>query len=186
MDKQIISIILSVGVLLVSLFNLRFSYMNYNQTNIDLRTGHTNIDFPSSVTSLMQGKHLNASCSSFQCRFLYDKTINENEQYYVTQIFITNNGKRAHNVKVQFKCDNINLYGLLDDRNNSFEIKQLYNFSTILNFPIVDNVNFQTWHIIYKINGSFKNFTCEINSVSDESENEKKYLDIHLDKIWQI
>lgn len=110
----------------------------------------------------------------------YDKKIIEEETYYTAPIYMTNRGKRAHNVLLNFRCENIDFYGITKSASSDFEIKYVSDWKTELYFPEVDDINFHRWNIIFRVNNDVNEFTCKMEYVSDNMEQKTKHVVINL------
>lgn len=171
MDKSDWNILISVLILCVSAFGVYLTY-SYGPSATDLA-------FFAAEVHEEDGKSVEWSCSLYECQFLSDEVINPEDTYYTTTIFMDNRGKRAHNVIVDFYCEDIDYVGINKGVNSDFEIRRLYDWSTVLYFDEVDNINFKTWDIVYKVDESVESFTCHIEFASDEVDMGEK--DIIID-----
>ena len=81
---------------------------------------------------------------------------------------------------LNFRCEDIDFYGITKCVSSDFEIKYVSVWKTELYFPELDNLNTQCWDIIFKVNNDIKEFTCNMEYVSDDMEQKTKPVVINL------
>lgn len=174
MDKQDILIGLTILILIATMYGISL-------TKQALPSG-PDISFFLTRVREEDGRSLNYLCSSvYECQFDLMKEIIEDNTYYSSSIYFRNDGKRINNVVIDFACDNIDFYGVTKIPKGDFEIQQVYDFSTKIFFPWVDNLNPRSWEVIFKANESVKNLTCDIRLVSDEIGRYDEEITVEID-----